>query len=170
MTGAVIRSAGGEADVAFLARMLCWAADWEAAQLDESALERPEVARYVEGWGRPGDTAVVADKAGELVGAAWFRLFDANEPGYGFVDTRTPELTIGVEPSHRGQGVGRALLDALCDSAREPGYPALSLSVELDNPALRLYESLGFERLERVGGAWTLVLRLSYPGSASDSK
>jgi len=99
MTGAVIRSAGGEADVAFLARMLCWAADWEAAQLDESALERPEVARYVEGWGRPGDTAVVADKAGELVGAAWFRLFDANEPGYGFVDRRTPELTIGVEPS-----------------------------------------------------------------------
>jgi ribosomal protein S18 acetylase RimI-like enzyme len=85
----------------------------------------------------------------------------SNEPGYGFVDGRSPELTIGVEPGHRGEGVGRALLEALCDSAREPGYPALSLSVELDNPALRLYESLGFERLERVGGACTLVLRLS---------
>jgi ribosomal protein S18 acetylase RimI-like enzyme len=161
VTGVVIRSAGGEADVAFLGRMLCWAADWEAARFDESVLERPQGARYVEGGGRPGDAAVVADKAGELVGAAWFRLFDANEPGYGFVDGRTPELTIGVEPGHRGEGVGRALLEALCDSAHEPGYPALSLSVELDNPALRLYESLGFERVERVGGAWTLVLRLS---------
>jgi ribosomal protein S18 acetylase RimI-like enzyme len=161
MTGVVIWSAGGEADVAFLGRMVCWAADWEAAQLDESVLERPQVARYVEGWERPGDAAVVAEKAGELIGAAWFRLFDANEPGYGFVDGRTPELTIGVEPGYRGEGVGRALLEALCDSARESGYPALSLSVEPDNPALRLYESVGFERLERVGGAWTLVLRLS---------
>jgi ribosomal protein S18 acetylase RimI-like enzyme len=162
VTGVVIRPAAGEADVAFLGRMLCWAADWKTAQLDESVLERPEVARYVKGWGRPGDAAVVAEKAsGELVGAAWFRLFEASEPGYGFVDERTPELTIGVEPGHRGEGVGRALLESLCDAARKPGYPALSLSVELDNPALRLYESLWFERLERVGGAWTLVLRLS---------
>jgi hypothetical protein len=49
VTGVVIRSASGEGDVAFLGRMLCWAADWETAQLDESVLERPEVARYVKG-------------------------------------------------------------------------------------------------------------------------
>jgi ribosomal protein S18 acetylase RimI-like enzyme len=158
----IIRPARGEADAEFLGRMLCWAADWKSTDLDETQLTRPEVARYVDGWGQPGDAAVVAEKVGgELVGAAWFRLFAASEPGYGFVDERTPELGIGVEPDHRGEGIGRALLEALVASAREAGYFALSLSVELDNPALRLYESLGFERLERVGGAWTLVLHLS---------
>jgi ribosomal protein S18 acetylase RimI-like enzyme len=158
----VIRPARGEADVELLRRMLCWAADWEAAELDESVLERPEVARYIEGWGRPGDAAVVAEKAGgELVGAAWFRLFEASEPGYGFVDERTPELGIGVEPGHRGEGIGRALLEALAASAREAGYFALSLSVEEENPAVRLYERVGFERHAHGDGVWTLVLTLA---------
>jgi ribosomal protein S18 acetylase RimI-like enzyme len=162
VTGVVIRSASGEGDVAFLGRMLCWAADWETAQLDESVLERPEVARYVKGWGRPGDAAVVAEKAsGELVGAAWFRLFEATEPGYGFVDDRTPELGIGVEPGHRGEGIGRALLEALVASAREAGYSALSLSVGEENPALRIYERAGFERHAHGEGVWTLVLPLA---------
>jgi ribosomal protein S18 acetylase RimI-like enzyme len=158
----VIRPARGAADVEFLRRMLCWAADWETAELDESVLERPEVARYIEGWGRPGDAAVVAEKAGgELVGAAWFRLFEAGEPGYGFVDEQTPELGIGVEPGHRGEGIGRALLEALAASAREAGYLALSLSVEEENPAVRLYARVGFERHAHGDGVWTLVLPLA---------
>jgi ribosomal protein S18 acetylase RimI-like enzyme len=158
----VIRPARAEADVEFLRRMLCWAADWETAEFDESVLKRPELAGYVEGWGRPGDTAVVAETAGgELVGAAWFRLFEASEPGYGFVDEETPEVAIGVEPEHRGAGVGGALLEALAESAREAGYSALSLSVEEKNPALRLYERVGFERCEQQGAALTLVLRLA---------
>ena len=44
--------------------------------------------RYVRGWGRPGDTAVIALEGGFPVGAAWYRLFPASEPGYGFVDER----------------------------------------------------------------------------------
>jgi ribosomal protein S18 acetylase RimI-like enzyme len=160
--GVAIRPARGEADVAFLRRMLCWAAHWESAELDESVLERPEVAHYVEGWGRAGDRAVVAETTGgKLVGAAWFRLFGASEPGYGFVDERTPEVGIGVEPEHRGSGIGEALLEALVDSARGAGYPALSLSVEEANPALHLYERVGFRRHAQGVGAWTLVLPLA---------
>jgi len=79
------------------------------------------------------------------VGAAWYRLFRKDQPGYGFVDEETPELAIAVVPSRRGLGVGEALLDALCDRARADGYRALSLSVARDNaPLVTFYEQHGF--------------------------
>ena len=159
VTDCVIRPAT-EADLAFLERMLCWAGSWRSTALDESVLAEPAVSRYLEGWGRPGDLALIAETAGGPVGAAWYRLFRAQDHSYGFVDEETPEVTIGVEPAHRGAGVGTKLLDALADVAREAGCPALSLSVEDDNPAFKLYERVGFERREHKDDAWTLVLRL----------
>ena len=54
------------------------------------------------------------------------------------------ELGIGVVGEARGRGVGRALLAALRELAREQGYRALSLSVDRQNPARRLYERAGF--------------------------
>jgi len=100
--------------------------------------------RYVFAWGRPGDGGVVALDEGFPVGAAWYRLFKADAPGYGFVDEKTPELAIAVVPSRRGRGFGVELLAALMERARKDGYGALSLSVERRNPAIRLYERFGF--------------------------
>jgi ribosomal protein S18 acetylase RimI-like enzyme len=61
-----------------------------------------------------------------------------------------------VAEEMRGRGVGTALLEALIDKARQDGVPALSLSVEADNAALRLYERLGFTRVACVDDAWTM--------------
>src|SRR5258708_12845491 len=69
------------------------------------------VARYVNNWGRPGDAGLVAWEAGPI-GAAWYRLFPASAPGFGFVDEQTPELTIAVVPSRPGGGLGRQLMTA----------------------------------------------------------
>jgi len=46
---------------------------------------QPDLARYVEGLGRPGDRGVLAQEAGAPVGAAWLRLMH----GYGFVSEDT---------------------------------------------------------------------------------
>jgi ribosomal protein S18 acetylase RimI-like enzyme len=109
--------------------------------------------RYVDNWGRDGDVALVATETGHRIGAAWFRLFTAAEPGYGFVDERTPELTISIVPSRRGHGAGQELLDALLERARAAGHAAVSLSVEADSPAVAFYERNGFERVgESAGG------------------
>lgn len=91
-----------------------------------------------------------------MLGAAWYRRFSAEVPGYGFIDADTPELAIGVVAVARGQGVGSALLVALVDAARHDGYRALSLSVERTNPALRLYQRLGFVPVGTNGDAWTM--------------
>ena len=118
------------------------------------------VYRYVMNWGRPGDAAVIALDAGHRVGAAWYRLFKQEEPGYGFVDEQTPELSIAVVPSRRGRGLGDGLLRALLDEARRNGFGQISLSVEPENPALRLYERFGFQKVGESGGSWTMLARL----------
>ena len=57
------------------------------------------------------------------------------------------ELTyIGVAPSARGQGLGKALLTAFVDASRIAGYHSVVLSVETDNPeAIALYSKAGFK-------------------------
>jgi ribosomal protein S18 acetylase RimI-like enzyme len=57
------------------------------------------------------------------------------------------ELTyIGVAPSARGQGVGKALLAAFTNAARAAGYRTIVLSVETDNrEAVALYTKSGFK-------------------------
>jgi ribosomal protein S18 acetylase RimI-like enzyme len=130
-------------DVDFLWEMLSHASH---AGLGPTELQvQPELARYVDGWGRPTDLGVVAvnDRTGERAGAAWLRLLIGDAKGYGYVDDTTPELAIAVLPAHRDRGVGGRMLAQLLDAARET-FTAVSLSVRVDNPARRLYERIGF--------------------------
>ena len=149
---------GGPRDLPFLRDMLHHAYYWRETLPEE--LDLP-VLRYVKGWGRRGDTALVAVEGASRVGAAWHRLFRRDEPGYGFIDESIPEVTMAVVPSRRGRGTGSALLAALIDRTREEGFPALSLSVEDSEPQVAFYERHGFERVQKVGNAWTM--RLDFP-------
>jgi len=136
-----------------------WRPEWPRPELRE-ILQRPELARYFADWGRPTDVAFVAVEAdGRSVGAAWFRLFTAEEPGYGYVGADIPEIGIAVEAASRGRGIGRLLIERLQDEAIRRGYAGLSLSVHPENPALRLYERAGFERIG--GSALTMLWRVA---------
>jgi GNAT superfamily N-acetyltransferase len=147
---------GSAADVQFMRAMLAHAYHWHVAGLDT---EIP-LARYVDGWGRPGDLAVIAAEGPNPVGAAWCRRFTAAAPGYGFVDEQTPELTIAVVPSRRRHGVGQELVDALLARAHDAGVPALSLSVQKGSPAVAFYERNGFAAVADHGDALTMVRKL----------
>lgn len=105
----------------------------------------------MEDFGRSGDFGVVADAGAQPLGAAWWRRFPADAPGYGFIDEATPELSVAVLAAHRGRGIGTALLRALMREARGRGIGRLSLSVEHDNPAAALYERLGFRPSPATG-------------------
>ena len=148
---------GDPHDVRFLRDMLRHAFYWRSG----GGVEDSSLWRYVAGWGRRGDAAVVALEGGFPVGAAWYRLFSRDEPGFGFVDEQTPEVSIAVVPSRRGRGIGSELLDALIDLAREQGYGGLSLSVADDSPAMHVFEKQGFEKVEQTDGSWTMRLSLS---------
>jgi GNAT superfamily N-acetyltransferase len=140
-------------DVRFLRDMLRHAYYWRI----DDRLERP-VYRYVQNWGRRGDAGVLALEGPHPAGAAWFRLFSERAPGFGFVDERTPELTIAVVPSRRGRGTGKELLTALLDRARAEGYGAVSLSAAREQIAW--YEHFGFETVSENGEAVTMLAQL----------
>jgi len=141
-------------DEAFLWQCLALAAHEESAAVVAAI---PSAARYVAGWGRPGDFGLVAEVDEAPAGAAWARQFSLAENPHVYVDEHTPELVIAVLPEARGRGVGRRLLHALAERARNR-HPALCLTVREGNPAVRLYERVGFERLpgsdriNRLGG------------------
>jgi ribosomal protein S18 acetylase RimI-like enzyme len=151
-------------DLPFLREMVYEAAFWRTdvgrPPLDV-ALSEPDLAPYVRYWGRRGDDGLIARIDGRPVGAVWVRRFDDDDHGYGYVDERTPELSIAVASEHRGHGIGRCLAAAMLVQLRLQGTRQVSLSVETDNPALQLYESLGFTQRLTAEGAVTMVRDLS---------
>jgi ribosomal protein S18 acetylase RimI-like enzyme len=150
-------------DAELLTEMLLEAFNWSGDQTfeREHVLTDDHLNRYVDGWPAPGDFGVVATADdGTDLGAAWARTLPAERAGYGYVADDVPELSIGVTPASRGQGVGRALLTALLDAARDAGLERISLSVEPENRAANLYRSLGFVTVGHNGGSETMVLDL----------
>jgi ribosomal-protein-alanine N-acetyltransferase len=61
-------------------------------------------------------------------------------------------LLIGVRPSHRGQGIGRRLLEWFFDTARENGAESVFLEMRANNPAARLYHACGFNPIGKRPG------------------
>jgi GNAT superfamily N-acetyltransferase len=174
-TSFVVRPAAADEEP-FLWEMLYEAVHWGPEESgpkprSEKLLKEPGLRRYLEGWGREGDFAVVAldVDGGGRIGAAWFRLFSASEPGYGFVDEKTPELAVAVAGGWRGRGVGGALLAALTDTARTNGFHALSLSVQKSNPAAGLYGRVGFVEIRDEGDDWIMKADLTGSKSPSDA-
>jgi ribosomal protein S18 acetylase RimI-like enzyme len=72
-------------------------------------------------------------------------------------------IDIAFLPEHRGQGFGEALLRDLMDEAGATGK-AVSIHVEKDNPAMRLYRRLGFVT-EEDKGVYDLMRWTSQPSS-----
>jgi GNAT superfamily N-acetyltransferase len=105
-------------------------------------LRQPEFSRYVEGWGRAGDTGFVAHnkKDGLLLGAVWLRRpIDKTDAPV--------ELAFAVKPEHRRHGIGTALLTQLVRA--NPEQSTICLSFVAGKPVLRLYERFGFKVVEK---------------------
>src|SRR4051812_35025514 len=148
-------------DFTFLATMLGESAVWrpdKPTPTAEEVLADPRYARYLAGWPRPGDHALVAEQDGP-VGAAWYRTFTEASHGFGFVATGVPELAIAVIASRRREGIGRRLLVELIEAGEAQGYEALSLSVNLGNPARGLYESVGFQQVGKTRESSVTMIR-----------
>jgi ribosomal protein S18 acetylase RimI-like enzyme len=59
-------------------------------------------------------------------------------------------MDIALLPEVRGRGIGTGLLNEILDEARAGNLP-VTIHVERMNPALHLYERLGFRFLEERG-------------------
>jgi ribosomal protein S18 acetylase RimI-like enzyme len=88
------------------------------------------------------------------VGASFDVILDDGVPaGRLYVHRREKEIRlvdISFVPEFRGRGLGTGLLRDLCAEAEAAGKP-LTIHVEKYNPAMRLYERLGFIRIDETG-------------------
>lgn len=110
-----------------------------------SIINDPRIFVYIKDFGtQTADLGVVAEQNGQVVGAAWTRII----PAYGHINAETPELAISILPEFRGYGIGTKLMKKLFKILRANGYARTSLSVQKDNPAMRLYMRLGYRITE----------------------
>lgn len=70
---------------------------------------------------------------------------------------------VAVLPAHQGQGYGRGIVRALEDAARERGVERIVLETGEEQHAARgLYESLGYEQVERVSYTGGEIVGIRY--------
>ena len=100
---------------------------------------------------------IVAEKDGEVIGFATLSYVSARECYRGVA-----EVSIYIDESARGQGVGKLLLSRLILISEELGIWTLQSSIDRENAAsIKLHESCGFRTIgfrERIAcihkGAW----------------
>ena len=77
---------------------------------------------------------------------------DAGDPQYTIPDRRLYVSRLIVKDEYRRQGIGKKLVDFIIRKAQQEGFRELSIGVDLDNdPALRLYVQMGFDRIVHIG-------------------
>lgn len=119
-----------------------------------SVVDLPELQVYIADFGtRPGDHGLVAEVEKKVIGAAWCRMME----DYGHIDNDTPSLAISLLPEYRGLGIGTQLLNGLLFLLRENGYRRASLSVQRENPTLRLYQRTGFRIVAEKGTEYLML-------------
>lgn len=113
---------------------------------------------YIEWFGqKQDDCCLVAEEQGHIVGAVWVRC---RAGGFGFVDENTPELAVSVYAEYRGCGIGTALVESILTVLKDKGYRQVSLSVQKDNGALRIYRKTGFQTVGETEEEYIMVCML----------
>jgi L-amino acid N-acyltransferase YncA len=107
-------------------------------------------------WAESHPVRIVAETGGEVVGWAALSPASSRRCYAGVL-----ENSVYVDRGARGQGVGRALLDALIKRARQTGAWMIQTSIFPENRAsLALHERCGFrvvgtrERIAKRDGIW----------------
>ena len=140
--------AANPADCGEILRLIGELAIYE--KLEHMAVGTEEKLRECLFGARPAAETLIAEQAGRAVGfALFFTSFSTFlcKPGIYLED-------LFVEPTHRGAGIGKALLERLAALAKERGCGRLEWRVlDWNEPSIRFYESLGASLLKE----WILV-------------
>lgn len=84
--------------------------------------------------------------------------FEGEPVGRLYLDRRDDEIRlidIAFLPEHRGRGLGGELMAEVLAEGQSKGLP-VTIHVEHNNPAMRLYKRLGFQKIEEQGVYWLM--------------
>ena len=118
----------------------------------------PELQVYIADFGNSKhDKALIAEVDGNIVGAIWARIMN----DYGHIDDNTPSLAMSVLKAYRGMGIGTSLLTQMMSTEKAAGYAKLSLSVQKDNYAVKLYRKAGFIAVKETDEEYIMIVNLN---------
>ncbi|NMA67349.1 MAG: GNAT family N-acetyltransferase [Clostridiaceae bacterium] len=123
----------------------------------KTIIHQPELQVYVENFGsREGDLALVAEVEGMIVGAVWVRIMN----DYGHIDDETPSLAISLYTDYRNYGIGTDMMFRMINKLRSKGYSKVSLAVQKNNYAVKMYKKVGFDIVDKNDEEYIMVCRL----------
>lgn len=124
----------------------------------KSIINNPELQVYISDFGRQKhDRALVAEVYGEVVGAVWVRIMN----DYGHIDDQTPSFAISLYKEYRGLGIGTAMMNKMLSILKKCGYEQVSLAVQKDNYAVKMYQKVGFEIVDESKEEYIMVNHLN---------
>lgn len=108
----------------------------------KSIINNDDLQVYVAAFGEnENDICFVAEAGGKIVGAAWARIMN----DYGHIEDGVPSLAVSLYKEYRGRGIGMVLMQKLLSELENMGHKKVSLAVQKQNYAVRMYRKLGFE-------------------------
>ena len=135
-----IRDADPARDGAACAAIYAPHVEESAVSFEERAPDAAELGARIERYGA-GHAWLVAEREGEAIGYAYATAFN-ERPAYRW----STSVSVYIGEGARGEGVGRALYEALFERLRERGFRMACAGITLPNPAsVGLHEALGFE-------------------------
>lgn len=110
-------------------------------------MNREEALAY---WNSPGHEVFVAEENGEILGTYYLR---ANQKGGGAHVANCGYMTAAWAS---GRGIARAMCQHSLQHAKERGFLAMQFNfvVSSNERAVRLWQSMGFETVGRLPGAF----------------
>lgn len=79
---------------------------------------------------------------------------------YGNIDDKTPSLAIGIYKEYRKLGIGTEMMKKMIIVLTEKGYKKVSLSVQKNNYAVKLYKKLGFKIFKETEEEYIMIKSL----------
>ena len=122
----------------------------------KAIIEQPELQVYIADFGKSDDWCLVAEVKEKIVGAVWVRIMN----DYGHIDDETPSFAISLYEEYRNMGIGTVLMRDMLEFLKNKGYKQTSLSVQKANYAVRMYQKVGFEVIDKNEEEYIMVCRL----------
>lgn len=129
--------------------------------LPKEIINKPELNIFIKDFGKPDDYCLVAEVDNKIIGAVWSRVLSGEVKGYGNIDNTTPELAISIYKQYRNKGIGTDLMKGILKLLKEKGYKRVSLSVQKDNYAVKIYKAVGFKTFKETEEEYIMVCSLN---------
>lgn len=137
--GVAIRRAGAADLPAVYAGELDYIREIEPEQ---EARWKEAIPLHLRQWTAALDSMFIAESAGQAAGYCFWEVHGGE----------AVLASIYVRPDRRREGIGRELLARFIGDAKDNSIAVAALAVRPDNPARKLYETMGFVHTRDAGG------------------